>query len=214
MPTPAILLDASLERLPLAQRTKKGWRGIAFVALLLMNAASFGACGQADPEPAPTSEASAPARNAPPAPVMPEPVVPEPVVPEPVVPEPVAAEPIAAEPVARSCPDHSGHWSGTWSASSSRGTWTADFTEQPADGGGVELHGDIRVRGTACGTGGHIVGRILEDCSVEFDPYRTGPCRVRYQASFEGEQLTGRLAATGFGMADQGRWQGRRRTGP
>ncbi|MFK7987205.1 MAG: hypothetical protein AB8I08_14370 [Sandaracinaceae bacterium] len=123
----------------------------------------------------------------------------------------VVPELVVPQPEARSCPDHSGHWAGTWGASSSRGSWTADFTERPADGGGMELHGDIRVRGTACGTGGHIVGRILEDCSVEFDPYRTGPCRVRYRASFEGERLTGTLAATGFGMADQGSWRGTRR---
>lgn len=192
---------------------------IAVVLLFVLLGGTAGAClllvDEGEPEPsAESGAANAAAEAVVPEAVVPEPVVPEPVAPEPVTPEPVVPEAVEADPEPRTCPDHSGHWSGTWSASSSRGTWTADFTERPAEAGGVELHGDIRVRGTACGTGGHIVGRILEDCSVQFDPYRTGPCRVRYQASFEGEQLTGTLAATGFGMADQGRWRGRRRSGP
>ena len=127
-------------------------------------------------------------------------------------PEPVepAAE-AAAEPEPRACPDHSGRWAGRWSATTSRGTWTAEFREDRDDDGAPVLHGDIRVTGTACGTGGHIVGRILDDCSVEFDPYRTGPCRVRYEAVFDGDSMRGTLAATGFGMADSGRWRGARR---
>lgn len=124
----------------------------------------------------------------------------------------VEVAPVApVEVEARACPDHSGRWGGTWSASTQRGSWTAEFREARTEDGTLELHGDIRVTGTTCGTGGHIVGHVLEDCSVAFDPYRTGPCRVRYTATFEGETMHGMMSAYAYGMADSGRWHGTRR---
>src|SRR5690606_233450 len=124
----------------------------------------------------------------------------------------VEVEPVVpAEVEARACPDHSGRWAGTWSASTQRGSWTADFREARAEDGTLELHGDIRVTGTTCGTGGQIIGRVLEDCSVAFDPYRTGPCRVRYTATFDGETMHGAMSAYAYGTADSGRWHGTRR---
>lgn len=111
---------------------------------------------------------------------------------------------------ARRCPERSGRWSGQWAALTERGTWAGELHETVAENGQAELHGDIRVTGSSCGSGGHLVGRIQDDCSVAFDPQRAGPCRVVYSATFDGDNLRGELRATAFGMREEGWWVGTR----
>jgi hypothetical protein len=132
-------------------------------------------------------------------------------------PDPDAGAPVVAvvpqeppPPPERACPDRSGRWSGQWAALTQRGTWSGEFHEVVTAEGFTELHGDIRVTGTTCGSGGHLMGRVQDDCSVAFDPQRAGPCRVRYTATFDGDSLRGDVTASAFGMREDGWWVGTR----
>jgi len=115
--------------------------------------------------------------------------------------------PATPRPPGSECPDLTGEWSGTWSSFTSRGTWSVDWTQEESG----EIEGTIALRGTVCGRGGDIRGRMQgEDCAVEFGLVDTTRCQVSYEGTLDGDSLEGTLTASGLGLTDRGRWEGSR----
>ena len=106
------------------------------------------------------------------------------------------------------CGDMTGAWSGTWVSRTSAGTFDVDFTQGP----GGELDGTIALTGTVCGTGGAVTGRIdAASCELSFGVVDTSRCDVSYFGTVEGDAMQGTFEAAGFGLTDNGTWEGARR---
>ncbi|MBW2456084.1 MAG: hypothetical protein JRI68_16315 [Deltaproteobacteria bacterium] len=101
--------------------------------------------------------------------------------------------------------DLSGQWAGTWTSLTADGTWQVDWVQDEAG----NLDGTIVVTGTVCGSGGTVSGAV-NGCQVSFGLVDTSACEVSYSGSVDGDWMSGSLEASGFGLKDNGNWEGER----